>query len=152
MQPLVYLAGPISGLTYAGASDWREYAKKELAKSGIKARSPMRGKAFLESQGILQANCDAYGVMSAISSNKGITTRDRYDATTCDVLLVNVVGAKEVSKGTMIELGWADAHRVPIVLAMEPGNVHEHGIVKEVAGFIVPTLDEAIHIVRSILE
>ena len=44
----VYLAGPITGLTYDGATDWRAYAKARLAKFGIQAVSPMRAKEFLK--------------------------------------------------------------------------------------------------------
>ena len=41
-----------------------------------------------------------------------------------------------------------EGHRV----AMEPdGNPHEHGMIKEALGFRVPTLEEAILIVKSIL-
>jgi hypothetical protein len=35
-------------------------------------------------------------------------TRDRFDATRCDVLLVNLLGAERVSIGTMMEVAWAD--------------------------------------------
>jgi hypothetical protein len=34
---LVYLAGPISGLNFEGATDWREHAKSYLKEFGIKA-------------------------------------------------------------------------------------------------------------------
>ena len=37
----VYLAGPITGLTYEECVGWRERAKEELAKAGITAYSPM---------------------------------------------------------------------------------------------------------------
>jgi len=42
MQPRVYLAGPITGLTYNGATTWREDARSYLAAKGITAYSPMR--------------------------------------------------------------------------------------------------------------
>ena len=41
--------------------------------------------------------------------------------------------------------------RRPIVLVMEPGNLHEHPMLAEEAGYRVQTLDEGIAIVRSIL-
>ena len=47
MQKRVYLAGPIRGCSYDNATDWREYAIKELAKDGIIGVSPMRAKEFL---------------------------------------------------------------------------------------------------------
>ena len=74
---------------------------------------------------------------SAVSN----ATRDRFDATRCDLLFVNLLGAKETSIGTVMEIAWADLLRKPIVLAIEPeGNIHDHGMIKEAIGFRVPSL------------
>jgi nucleoside 2-deoxyribosyltransferase len=73
------------------------------------------------------------------------------DCTRSNLVLMNLLGADRVSVGTMIEVGWADAARNPIIVAMEPGNVHEHPMVSDCAGYIVPTLDEAINLAVSIL-
>ncbi|MGZ5095552.1 MAG: hypothetical protein ACXWCH_30925, partial [Burkholderiales bacterium] len=82
-----------------------------------------------------------------------VMTRDRFDATRCDVLLVNLLGTTRVSIGTVMEIAWADAKRIPIVVAMEPqGNPHEHMMIAEAIGFRVPTLDEALHIVKAIID
>jgi hypothetical protein len=51
-----------------------------------------------------------------MSKPKGLTTRDRWDAMRCDVLLVNLLGATKVSIGTVLEFGWADAMDIPIVV------------------------------------
>lgn len=150
---LVYLAGAITGLTYDGAEDWRAYAKSELAASGIKAVSPLRGKDYLRGIAALTADCAGYGDLNCMSSPRGIMTRDRFDATRCDVLLVNLLGAERVSIGTVMEIAWADAVRTPIVVAMEPkGNVHEHAMIAEAIGFRVSTLTEALHVVKAIAD
>lgn len=120
---------------------------KELIPHGITPLSPMRGKLYLLQETSIG---DSYEE-SVLSCQKGITTRDRWDCTRADVLLVNLIGAERVSIGTMMELGWADAVRVPIVLAMEPENIHDHAMVREVAGFILPALPEAVHTVRALL-
>jgi nucleoside 2-deoxyribosyltransferase len=146
----VYLAGPIAGLNYEGATEWRDIARQQLYDCGIQGVSPMRGKEYLRDV----RNFDSagnYGNFSCMSSARGITTRDRYDATHCDVMLVNLLGANKVSIGTVMELGWADANRIPIVCVMEEGNIHDHGMINEVIGFKVETLEEALHIVKIIL-
>lgn len=80
-------------------------------------------------------------------------TRDFYDCTTCDILLVNLLGAKSVSIGTVMEIAWAYQKRTPIVLAIESeGNIHEHLMIDEARGFRVPTLQEALDVVVSILK
>jgi nucleoside 2-deoxyribosyltransferase len=148
----VYLAGPITSLNYKGATDWRFYAKSELAKVGILGLSPMRGKEYLDKVPEFTADGDAYKHMGVLSSNRGIITRDRWDATRCDVLLVNLLGAPKVSIGTVMEIAWADSKRIPIVCCMEEtGNVHEHGMIAETLGYRVPSLDEAIHVIKAVL-
>ena len=155
MTATVYLAGPISGLNYNGATEWRDHAIAELALAGIKGLSPMRAKDYLkgvERDVGFSATCEEYGHLSPLSGPRGIMTRDRFDATRCDVLLVNLLGATKVSVGTIMEIAWADLCRTPIVVAMEPtGNPHEHAMVTEAIGFRCVTLDEALHVVLSIL-
>lgn len=144
----VYLSGPITGLTYDQGQDWREWAYRELATVGVHGLSPLRGKDYLRKEGVLKAQ---YLDVHPLSTPKGIVTRDRNDTIHSDVVLVNVLGAERVSIGTVIEMGWADLARVPIVLVMEPGNVHDHAMVTELAGFITPDLDVAIDIILTIL-
>lgn len=155
-QHQVYLAGPITGLNYGACTDWRKYAKQQLESAGIQAwSSPMRGKEYLETVARdkpFTADGNAYSSMGPLSSDRGIVTRDRWDATRCDVILVNFLGAKQVSIGTVFEIAWADLSRIPVVCCMEPtGNPHEHGFIKEAIGFRVETLDYGIDIVKAIL-
>lgn len=141
----VYLAGPITGHTYDGAEDWRAYARRFLASYGITAYSPLRGKEYLRAEGQIAAYVQSEAVMS---SPKGITTRDRWDCTRCDVVLANFAEAERVSVGTCIELGWADAARVPIVGVLPPNNPHAHPMVEELVGFKVETLVEGLALIR----
>lgn len=156
-DPTVYLAGPISGLNYDGATGWRDAVIADLAAAGIKGLSPMRAKEYLrdayDAQGGFSATCVEYGHLSCLSGPRGIMTRDRFDATRCDVLLVNLLGAERVSIGTMMEVAWADLCRTPIVAAMEVNgkNPHEHAMLNEAIGFRCGSLEEAVHVVKAIL-
>jgi len=147
----VYLAGPISGLNYSGATEWRFKAIDVLAEHGIKGFSPLRAKEYLQGVESFSSDGDVYRKMSVLSTNRGIMTRDRFDATHCDALLVNFVGATRVSIGTAMEIAWCDLARIPIVVAMEAeGNPHDHGMITEAIGFRVATLDDALDIVKAI--
>lgn len=150
----VYLAGPISGLSYDGAVDWRNDTIIELAKHGIKGLSPMRAKEYLSGMQDLDKNCVEYGHINVMSSPKGIITRDRFDATRCDVLLVNMLGADRVSIGTVMEMAWADLCRTPIVCAIEKdgSNPNEHAMIDQAIGFRVSSLKEALDITVAILK
>lgn len=153
-RPSVYLAGPITGLTYDDGQDWRVEAQEWLAAEGIDGYSPLRAKTHLRALGVLDnagTPSSAYIGLNALSEPQGITTRDRFDCTGRDMVLVNFVGAERISIGTCIELGWADATRTPIVIAMEDDNVHRHAMVNQAAGFIVPTLEDALVVCKAVL-
>jgi nucleoside 2-deoxyribosyltransferase len=85
-----------------------------------------------------------------MSTPKSVVTRDRNDTTKSDAVIINLLGAQRVSIGTMIEAGWADAARVPVILVIEPENIHQHMMLAEIAGYTVQTLDEAVHIVKTL--
>lgn len=148
MRPSVYLAGPIRGLDYGSAVDWRDVAKGYLAQLGIDAYSPMRGKEHLRSVQSLDDDHDEH----PLSSARGILARDRWDCSRHDAVLVNLVGAERVSIGTTMEIAWADAKRIPVICAVEPeGNVHEHSMLMGCVDFRVPTIAEATRLTAAIL-
>lgn len=148
MTANIYLAGPITGLTFGACTDWRDYMTNKFPKH-IKGQSPMRGKEYLSKERTIS---DQY-VGSVLSCQKGITTRDRWDTSRCDAIVVNLLGATRVTIGTMIEIGWADAFRKPIILIMEEeGNLHDHSMVRECAGFIVRSVDEAINVLTTMFK
>lgn len=153
----VYLAGPISGLTYDEAAlTWRQYVDKNLAgdytlqyNEIIKCYSPMRGKQFLKASGELGSQ--GYN-QNPLSTAPAILGRDRNDVATSQLVFVNLLGAKITSIGTMVEFGWADAYRVPIVLVMEPeGNIHSHLFPETLATYRVSNLDAGIACAKSLL-
>ena len=144
--PLVYLAGGITGLTYGASTNWREEAIRLL--SPLRGLSPMRAKHHLAGEKRIKGSYED----TALSSKKGITTRDRWDVSRCDVVLMYLLGLEEVSKGTMIEAGWADSYRKPVVLVIEEeGNVNDHPMIREIAGFHVDTLEAGVNLVRALL-
>lgn len=148
MTYLAYLAGPITGCTFNGATDWREFAKERLATVGIEGMSPMRGKDYLERETTIG---DSYeGVV--LSSQRGVMTRDFNDCKRADVLIVNFVGADRASLGTAMEIAWAFQNRTPIIAIMEEeGNIHDHAMIREAIGFRVKTIEEAVKIADVVL-
>jgi nucleoside 2-deoxyribosyltransferase len=145
---LVYLAGPITGLTYADGQSWRNYVSQNLP-TEIRAMSPLRSQeAILGSLGVL----DETSYENPLCSDRGLTTRDRMDCTRADAILVNLLGTSRVSIGTCMEFGWADMNRIPIVLVIEKsGNIHDHAMIRDVTGFRTDSLDEALIILEHIL-
>ncbi len=149
---LVYLAGPITGLSFNGCTEWRQAAISEFARAGIKGLSPMRAKEYLANLDKISGHGKDYAHLGVFATSRGVMTRDRWDCTRCDVLLVNLLGAKQVSVGTCMEIAWADLARIPIVCAIEnEGNPHEHMMVNEAIGLRVDSLDAAIDTVKAML-
>lgn len=146
----VYLAGPITGLTFGDAQDWRSYAKESLAESGITGYSPLRAKDYLLERGVLSGHPDAYNDQ-ILSSAKGILNRDRWDVMTCDLMFVNLLAATTTSIGTVMEIAYADAYRKPTVVVMEDDNPHHHAMLDSSVGWITNDLEFGLELVKAIL-
>ena len=147
-RPLVYLAGPIKGLTYDGATTWRDDAVAFLKRHDIDGLSPMRGKDFLRGE-----TFDGRSYSHPLASPRGIFTRDRYDVRRCDLVVMNLVEAAAVSIGTMFEAAWSVAYDKPLVVVLEAdgSNCHNHPFLHEAAGFVTTSLDEALDLAVAIL-
>lgn len=147
MNKKVYLAGPVTGLSYEDCVDWRNHAKEVLGHAGIIGISPLRAIDYLTSEHKIDLVYDM-----PLSNSKGITARSRWDAMDCDVVFINVLDAEIVSIGTVMEVAWADILRKPIILVMEDeGNPHDHPMITESVGFRLTTLDEGLEIAKAIL-
>ena len=143
----VYLAGPVTGLTFDESQGWRAYVRGVLATSGIKGYSPMRQKHFPHNAGGLTGSYP-----NPMATSRGITTMDHFDVKTADLIFVNFLGAKKLSAGTVMELGWAYAYRKPVVCAIDPDDtVHAHPMIDEAIGYRLPSLDAAIAVTQAIL-
>lgn len=148
-QFLVYTAGPITGVSYSGCTEWRDQLRDQLDKS-ILTLSPMRGKQFIEERSRGGVVAMAYEA-SALASVKGINTRDFFDCQRADAIFVNFLGAEKVSIGTVMEIAWARAFGKPVVCVMEKNNVHNHSMLNYACGYIVETLEEGVEVLHSLL-
>ena len=146
----LYLSGPITGLTYNDSVEWTNYVMEVLHTSGIAGYRPLRGK-----EEIFHLNEKIASVVTQkrpLVTAKGIYGRDRYDVMSCDCVLVNLLGAKRISIGTMFEMSWCSFLQKPLVLVMEDeGNIHEHSFVHEALTHRTNNLDVGIDLVKSIL-
>jgi nucleoside 2-deoxyribosyltransferase len=153
---LVYLAGPITGLRYEDALDWRTEVRERLLSSAphVQCIDPMRAKKHLS--GIEKIG--PHGHAGALLSSHAVVARDLWDVDRSDVVLMNLSGAEEVSIGSMVELGRASVRNkfVIVVLPAEEAdpelghrNPHDHLFVHELASMVVNGLDEALAVIES---
>jgi len=145
----IYLAGPISGLSWQESVAWREDISQRFAPMGIDCYSPLRAKSYLRPEGDI-ADCYEEHVLS---SQRGIFARDWYDCLRCDMVFVNFLNAKTPSLGTAMEIAWAYDNKKPIVLVIEPdgSNPNDHAMLREACRFQVPTVEEGIWVAKTVL-
>lgn len=147
MNKSIYLAGPITGTVYKEGNAWRVAVREELAKHGIEAYSPMRGKSrfFDDDEEFSRQDYESH----PMTSTHGITIRDFADVRSHDLVLANFKGVKDrVSIGSCLEIGAAHALNKPIVAVMEDGDIHKHGMVEEIS-IVLPTIDEALYYIKN---
>jgi nucleoside 2-deoxyribosyltransferase len=145
----VYLAGPISHLSYDEAMSRRAELIEPLRAAqvtyGIRfaIRSPMRGKMFLAHvRGPLKPG----GYRQAMSTDSAIVGRDETDVRVCEVMIADFLGAPEKSIGTCVEFGLCLAWHKFVIMIIEEGklNPHDHGFLRRIAHCIVRTREEAV--------
>ena len=157
-KKFVYLAGPISGCDFDEATYWRDAVSRKFL-PGIVGVSPMRVKEWCENLGVIEGTdqyqahtTDAEYLISGESH--AIRARDFNDVKNADMVLMyapqDVIQRVGHSVGTLIELGWASAQGVPVVLVTDHPMML-HPLVRESAGWIVPTLELGVEAVNSVL-
>jgi nucleoside 2-deoxyribosyltransferase len=147
MSDLVYLAGPMTGLTYNEADDWRTEASAELSASGIRSVSPMRGK-----QNMIQGKIENFYPGEALGTPTAIITRDLFDVQSADVVLVNLLNSQSVSIGTVAEMAWCYLLHKPIVVIVEKDSIYaKHPFTLAMSRFVARDLRQGLQIVIGIL-
>ncbi len=164
----VYLAGPITGLTFGGATEWREAFVDRLYDMGHIGVSPMRGKDYLrevyKDEVLSKAPITGFDTAEhaklatlqlsyeqfPMSSAQGIVGRDRFDVAQCEVTLANFLGATAISIGTCMEVQRAADKERFVLLVMEPeGNPNDHPFVRRQASCVVEDLDTALMVLGA---
>lgn len=142
-MPNIYLAGPISGLTWYEATIWRDNVSKALSPD-ITCFSPLRAEH--------DASCKVLGYNDKRNPKiRGILRRDESDVRRADLVLANFKLCAGISVGTVCELAWAHILNIPTIMICDIGNPHHHDWLIEQVDWTVSTLDEAIAITRKIL-
>lgn len=153
MKPLIYMSCPMSGLTADEASAWIA-AAREIIDPRASLLSPIR-KERCENPSHAFGN---FPSSSMFGSDRAITASDRFDVMRSDMVICNLLHAKKVSIGAMIELGWADMGRKPIItilprrgLEINGLPVHDHPMVRDISSWVVHSIEEAAQIVNTVL-
>lgn len=147
-QPLVYLSGPVTGLSQKEASCWREVATAYLLPRGYTPVLPARG--------IRPPNPGASWPEAVpdhpLGHDLAITQACLFDVRRSTLVFVNLLGATQVSRGTLFEIAWAYALQKPVVLAIEPsGNPNDCPMVRTACAFRETVFADALDLVVTVL-
>lgn len=134
----LYIAHPISGLSGEEILEYYSTQKAALSQH-FNVLYPMLGKEYLRNDPKLKA----HGFEHPLSKNHAIVERDCWMVSNADIVLVDLLGAKNISIGCMMELAWAHMLRKHTVVVMEKDNVHAHAFVFECADVVFFTWVEA---------
>lgn len=132
----IYLAGGITGHSYAAATEWRLHVEACLG-NRYHILDPMRDKGVL--QGALTIEVEQSD--PSLTPEK-IFERDIADIDAADLLLVRLDTAKSV--GTPWEMGYAYAKGKPVI-AVAPIDLFQHPFVKCPSEAVFSCLDDAIN-------
>lgn len=142
----VYLAGPITGISYDVSEDWRDKFKSTMKDfPHIHLYSPLRGKEYLREHGVLE---DEYP-RTLLSTEKAIMARDFFDVSTSNALVANLTGAGRVSIGTVMEVAWAYQRKIPVII-IGGHFMHDHAMMRQAADWWVDDMDDAATVLKTL--
>lgn len=138
----IYIAGPISGMSYDEVSSYFRDTKITLEEAGFTVVSPMTGKKELRTE--LEFRKEGYDNVP-VATNHAIYNRDRWMVTQSDIIYANLMNCGDrVSIGTCMELAWAFDKGKHVVIAMDKENIHRHAFVLESAHIVFESHNDAI--------
>ena len=150
MKNVIYLAGPMLGLTYEECTGWRNeviYAFNNEIEDGVVAiLDPSRGLDFLIGKGKLLGSYENH----LMGKEKHFFHRDVSDVRNSTIILANFLGSERKSSGTIAELGMAYALNKSIVSIVEPNSVHDHPFIRQMSGFLCTNLSDGIVAAKSL--
>lgn len=153
MEKFIYLAGPIADCTLKEATTWRNFVTERFV-DNIIGISPMREKAANLNVGSGRISGDGKAYADTLMSNQpAIFQRDKFDCATADGVLAYLpkeMNDRRPSLGTVIELGWANARDIPIVLVTDDPYYANHPLVMGCCGWIVDDLELGIQVINNI--
>jgi nucleoside 2-deoxyribosyltransferase len=144
MKNRVYVCGPMTGVVVSEFVKVRSVISDELRKRGLHPVDPTRAKNYVEADKPLLDSAD---------TDKYIVSRDFNDVKNCDAVLADLRIADRVSIGSMVEFGWADALRIPIVTlhTQDRTDVYDHAFIRHMSMYETRYLDDAVQALVDIL-
>lgn len=144
----IYCARPMSGRTRDEIIVYYKRVGARLSDAGFKVFTPVYGKGYLRNL----VSTAALDRRAPVVTDRALKQRDQWMVRNSDVIFVNLIGATQVSIGSVMELAWADVFGVHSVLVLDKSDIHRHPIVLECADIIFPAEEEALLYLGELVE
>ena len=148
-RPSIYLAGPMSGLTWDEALAWREKVEVELGRDW-RVISPVRPQVEMDRTKIITLQTQKDDELNLWDTATALVATDTFFIDQSDWVLANLLNTKKPSFGTVWELGYAYATRKKIVVLMTPEDAHNHPFTRRGVDIFTPSLEDAIEFFKRI--
>lgn len=150
---IIYLAHPITGLSYDAVAEYYQEKYDHLNRFGYTVLFPMVAKKYLkESAQGGKIKAEQEELAAPLSTDRAIIGRDRWMVTQADVVYINLEGAKEISIGSCMELGWGYDRRKHTITTMEKKNIHRHAFVNQASDVIFENDKQATKYLEDLIQ
>jgi nucleoside 2-deoxyribosyltransferase len=130
----IYLSRPLTGCSYEEVTAYYDAKEELLRRLGYLTLCPLPIKDFLRLRWFRAEDDRGFPV----TRNHAIIERDRWMVNKADILLLDLIGARAVSIGCVMELAWAHDRGKHTVVVLEDENVHQHPFALEAADIMFP--------------
>lgn len=145
----IYLSGPITGASCEEIADWRMQAAAMLP-AGVDVYDPASSPYDAELASDAPETPSAE--LARLMHGRLVVDRNKHIIQSSDVVLANFLRSDRASIGSIGELFWANAFRIPIVIVREQsGNVHDHAMLNAIASVVSYSLEEGCEAALNIL-
>lgn len=149
MKPSIYLAGPMSGLSWRESLEWRWLVEDKLH-SQWRIINPVRQQRGQDLDVPIEVQQQGQNDLLLQHTATGVTAQDEFYIDQSDWLLCYFLNAPKVSIGTVWEMGYAWGTGKKILTVLEKGSQHDHPFVRRRSHIFTPNLDEAIEFFQAI--
>ncbi len=149
MNQVIYLCGPMTGLTPEQASKWRADAEATLAPFGFVIASPMRVEGKLLAPGKKIKAVEETNIPAM--QGAAIYWRDMYDLDNTDILLCNLNDVPDgPCIGSIFEIGYvAGQRKAAILIVARPETLfRQHPMMTTPAHAVFDELEEAYEFIK----
>ena len=149
MKKVIYLAGPIAGLTENEATTWRNEVSEQLREASngnIVGISPLRCEPV--EPGMTYTTPGAVDKMW--SAPRAINAKNWLDTESADLVLAYLpkeMNDRRPSIGTIIEIGWTIGLKKPLIVVSDDNQMLDHPLIECNAAWRFNHLEDALEVI-----